>query len=382
MDSLLCKYTYLILGKIKQLKKLLSQNYIKGERFCSYKFHINCEEVILVIDVALLGCGGGMPIPNRFLSSFLINYRGRKILIDCGEGTQVSMKMLGWGFKTIDIICITHGHGDHIVGLPGLLATIGNSGRVEPMTIIGPKGITNIINGLRVIVPYLPYDINIVEYPEKPLSVSVELNNMKVLSKDLEQSRQILDSNSQGLLYKKLCNEDIVISTLEVDHSSSCIGYSFYIRRKPKFDVDMATANEVPKVLWNRLQKGEIIIYDGKTYEPSMVLGSERSGIKLSCITDTRPIDTIPDFINESDLFICEGTYGSDDDIEKAIKNKHMTFSEAAKLAYKGNVHELLLTHFSPAITEPELYKDNALNIFPNTTIGYDRLIKTLTFKN
>ncbi|GIM28247.1 ribonuclease Z [Clostridium polyendosporum] len=335
-----------------------------------------------MVDIALLGCGGGMPMPNRFLSSFLINYRGRKILIDCGEGTQVSMRMLGWGFKSIDIICITHGHGDHIVGLPGLLATIGNSGRIEPMTIIGPEGITNIINGLRVIVPYLPYDINIVEHPKKPLSIGVGLDNMKVLSKDSGDSRQILDSNSQTLRYKALCNEDIVISTLKVDHSSSCIGYSFYIRRKPKFDVDMATTNEVPKVLWNRLQKGEDIIYDGKTYEPGMVLGSERRGIKLSYITDTRPVDAIPDFINGSDLFICEGTYGSDNDLEKAIKNKHMTFREAAELAYKGNVQELLLTHFSPALTEPELYKDNSLGIFPNTMIGYDRLIKTLAFKD
>ena len=98
-----------------------------------------------MVDISLLGCGGGMPMPSRFLASTLINYKGKKILIDCGEGTQVSMKILGTGFKAIDLICITHGHGDHIVGLPGLLATIGNSGRVEPLTIIGPDGIKNII---------------------------------------------------------------------------------------------------------------------------------------------------------------------------------------------------------------------------------------------
>lgn len=298
-----------------------------------------------MVDIALLGCGGGMPMPERFLSSLLINIKGKKILVDCGEGTQVSMKMLGWGFKSIDTICITHGHGDHTVGLPGLLSTIGNSGRTEPITIVGPEGIENIIKGLRVIVPYLPYEINIVESPEYSLE-----------------------------------KDDIKISTIKLDHSSPCIGYSFYIKRKPKFDVEMADSNKVPKILWSRLQKGENINYQDKEYKPEMVLGRERRGIKFSFITDTRPSDNIVKFISHSDLFICEGTYGDDSDVEKAKKNKHMTFSEAAMLAKKGKVQELLLTHFSPAMAEPELYKDNAIKVFKNTIIGRDRFVKTLLF--
>ena len=159
-----------------------------------------------MVDVTLLGCGGGMPMPGRFLSATLINYKGKKILIDCGEGMQVSMRILGTGFKAIDIICITHGHGDHTVGLRGLLATIRNSGRIEPITIIGPEGIGNIINGLRVIAPYLPYEINIIENPSEPLSII----------------------------------EDMEIFTLELEYSAPCIGYSFYFKRKPKFDIQMA----------------------------------------------------------------------------------------------------------------------------------------------
>ena len=313
-----------------------------------------------MVDLALLGCGGGMPIPERYLSSLLISYKGRKILPDCGEGTQVSMKILGWGFKSIDVICITHGHADHIVGLPGILATIGNSGRTEPITIIGPKGITDIVKGLRVAAPYLPYELNILENPHEPVKIQASLN---------------CTNTSVGEF------NDLIISTLELEHSTDCLGYSLYFNRKPKFDVVSADKNEIPKEYWSRLQKNEIINEYGKTYLPSMVMGKERIGIKISFITDTRPTPNIKTFIKGSDLFICEGTYGNEDDIEKAIRNKHMTFSEAAELALGGDVQELLLTHFSPSMISPEEYKDRAEGIFKNTIIGSDRFVRTMSFK-
>ncbi|MPQ44005.1 ribonuclease Z [Clostridium tarantellae] len=312
-----------------------------------------------MLDISLLGTGGGMPMPNRYLSATLMSYKGRKILIDCGEGTQVSMRLLGWGFKTIDIICITHTHGDHIIGLPGLLGTIGNSGRVEPLTIIGPKGIKDVIDGLRTVVPVLPYEINVIENPLKPIMI-----------KSTKESFKIED------------NGDIILSTIELDHGMPCIGYNFYIKRTAKFNMEKAIENNVPKKLWGMLQKQEEVTVDGKIYYSYMVLGEERKGLKVSYITDSRPVEGLEEFIKDSNLFICEGTYGDDSDIEKAIKNKHMTFREAATLAKKGNVHKLLLTHFSSAMNEPESYKNNALEVFANTIIGEDRLVLNLKFED
>ena len=269
------------------------------------------------------------------------------------------MRMIGWGVKSIDVICITHCHGDHIIGLTGLLSTIANSGREKPLTIIGPEGITEVVKGLTVIAKYLTYDLNIIENPRE-INFKVNDDNLEVVEK---------------------CGE-IKLTTLEVDHSSPCIGYSLYFKRDRKFSVEKAEKNNVPKILWNKLQKGyeEIINYEGKEYKKEMVLGDERRGIKISLITDTRPLNCIVNFIEDSDLFICEGNFGSDDDIDKAIRKKHMTFSEAATLARDGNCKELLLTHFSPAMLEPKEYEENATRIFKNTIIGEDRLIKSISF--
>lgn len=318
-----------------------------------------------MVDVCLLGCGGSMPTPYRSLSASLISFKGRKILVDCGEGTQVSMKQVGWGFKSIDIICITHSHGDHTIGLPGLLSTIGNAGRTEPITIIGPEGISEIVNGLRVVAEYLPYEIKIIESP-KVLNISLYNEGMII-----EESTEKIRNMGQ-----------IQVKTLELEHSASCLGYSFYFKRGKKFNVEKAIANKVPKVLWSRLQREENVLFEEKEYRSELVLGEERKGIKISIVTDTRPMDEIPQFIFESDLFICEGTYGDDRDEEKAVKYKHMTFRESAALAKAGEVKQLLLTHFSPAMMEPAMFLKNAEEVFGNVVIGEDRMILNLNFED
>ena len=305
-----------------------------------------------MIDLTLLGCGGNVPMPNRFLSSLFINYKGRKMLIDCGEGTQVAMKKYNCGFKTIDLILITHLHGDHIIGLIGLLQTMGNSGKTDDLTIVGPVGITDAMNAIKVLVEYLPYRVYVVENPKEKFSLEHDIL------------------------------KDIEISTIDLEHSTECIGYSLYFKRKAKFDRQKAMSNEIPQILWKKLQEQDTVIYNDKTYYSSMVLGDERKGIKLSFITDTRPTFEIPQFIYGSDLFICEGMYGDDLDISKAVKNKHMTFREAASLANAGNVDKLLLTHFSPSIEEPKDFAHNATNLFKDTIIGEDGLSLSLSYKD
>ena len=120
-----------------------------------------------MLDVCVLGTGGMMPLPKRHLASCMLRYNGKNILIDCGEATQIAIRKMGWSFKHIDLILFTHFHGDHIGGLPGLLLSMGNSDRREPVKIVGPPGVEKVVNHLRVIAPELPFHIDYIEL-EKP----------------------------------------------------------------------------------------------------------------------------------------------------------------------------------------------------------------------
>jgi len=300
-----------------------------------------------MLDVCLLGTSGMMPLPGRWLTALMTRYNGSSLLIDCGEGTQITIREKGWSFHSIDIICFTHYHGDHISGLPGLLLSMGNADRTEPITLIGPKGLERVVTSLRVIAPELPYTIKFIELsaPEE----TIEINGY-------------------------------LIRAFQVKHNITCYGYSIIIKRGGRFYAERAEENHVPQKYWNRLQKGDNITDGDTIYTPEMVLGPERKGIKLTYCTDTRPTKSIVDNAKESDLFICEGMYGEKDKDAKAKEYKHMTFCEAAKLARAAEVNEMWLTHYSPSLMRPEDFIGEAKRIFPNSKPGRDRKSVTLEF--
>ena len=302
-----------------------------------------------MLDVCLLGTGGMMPLPRRKLTALMTRYNGSNLMIDCGEGTQVAVKEKGWSFKPIDVICFTHYHADHISGLPGLLLTMGNAERTEPLTLIGPKGLVRVVSALRVIAPELPFEIQCIELtqPEETFS-----------------------------LY------GYEITAYKVNHNVLCYGYTIEIKRNGKFDAKRAKEQNIPLKYWNPLQKGETIEADGMLYTPDMVLGPARKGIKLTYTTDTRPVKSIEEHAKDSDLFICEGMYGEQDkEEEKAKAHKHMTFKEAATLAKSANVKELWLTHYSPSLVRPEEALGEATKIFQNTIAARDRQSAELQFE-
>lgn len=288
-----------------------------------------------------------MPLPNRWLTALMTRFNGSNLLIDCGEGTQITIKQKGWSFKSIDTICFTHYHGDHISGLPGLLLTMGNSDRQEPLTLVGPRGLERVVNGLRVIAPELPFELKFIELTEN--YQQLELNGYK-------------------------------IEAYRLNHKVTCYGYNLVIDRIGKFDVDRAKAAGIPVKCWNRLQKGDTVELDGTVYTPDMVLGEERKGLKVAYCTDSRPVENIVTYAKGADLFICEGMYGDPEEANKAKDYKHMAFWEAAKLAKDAEVEELWLTHFSPALVKPREFEHVAKRIFPNTKVAKDRYSKTLKF--
>ncbi|NLZ82237.1 MAG: ribonuclease Z [Clostridiales bacterium] len=300
-----------------------------------------------MLDVCLLGTSGMMPLPGRWLTALMTRYNGSGLLIDCGEGTQISLREKGWSAHSIDIICFTHYHGDHISGLPGLLLSMGNADRVEPVTLIGPKGLERVVNALRVIAPELPFELKFIE---------------------LRDSGETTRINGYD------------IRAFQVKHNVLCYGYSIIIHRGGRFFPEKAGENNVPQKYWNRLQKGETITEDGRTFTPDMVIGPERKGIKLTYCTDSRPVKAIVDNAMNSDLFICEGMYGEKDRDAKAREYKHMTFYEAAGLAKEAKVKELWLTHYSPSLVRPEDYIKETRKIFSKAKVGKDHKSVTLEF--
>lgn len=288
-----------------------------------------------------------MPLPGRWLSSLLIRVSGQMTLFDCGEGTQIALRAAGWGFRRLGAICISHVHADHVAGLPGLLHTMANSGRVEPVRLVGPQGIGDVVRGLRVIAPVLPYDL--------------------VVSELSPGDRFPLPAGCTGS-----CAAGI--------HQLPVLGYRVDLPRGRAFLPEQARALGIPVDRWHDLQQGLDVRIGEKTVVPDDVLGPPRPGIGLAYVTDTRPTAALVELATCVDLLVCEGTYGDDAEQAKAAAYTHMTFREAATLARDAGVKRLWLTHFSPSVLDPEEFAANAREVFADTTVGHDGLSIQLSF--
>ena len=301
-----------------------------------------------MLDVCLLGTGGMMPLPYRYLTSMMARYNGQSILIDCGEGTQIAMKEKGWSPKPIDIMCFTHYHADHISGLPGMLLTMGNAERTSPLLMIGPKGLERVVNSLRVIAPELPFPI---------------------VFKEITQEEERFQFDGFHIDAFKVC------------HNVICYGYRISVERNGKFQVDRAKEQNIPVACWNRLQHGESVEYEGCFYTPDMVMGEDRRGISVTYCTDTRPTPLIEKYASDADLLILEGMYGEREKLAKAKEHRHMMFEEAAMIAAKADPKGLWLTHYSPSLTHPEEYMKDVKKIFPRAHAARDGKTVELCFE-
>ncbi len=304
-----------------------------------------------IVDVGLLGTGGMLPLPNRFLTSMALRYKGKVILVDCGEGTQVAIRNTSFGYKKIDYICFTHFHADHITGLPGLLLTIGNSDRVDPIYIIGPRGIGDIVRNITVVARDIPFRLEFIEVGSEDMSLDIFDGELTINCKNMHHGKNI-----------------------------QCLGYRFDVKRAGKFNLEKAVSNNIPKEVWAKLQKVDSAEFKGVVYHKEQVLDKDRKGLKVSYCTDTRPFEELSTFVYDSDLFICEGLYGDDEKLETSKKHNHMIFREACEVAKKGDVKELWLTHYSPAFTNPLDYDDFIKEIFKDAYLGEDGKCKTLNF--
>ena len=296
-------------------------------------------------DICLLGTGGMLPLKDRFLTSLYAEYNGKAVLIDCGEGTQVAIAKHGLKMSKIELLLITHCHADHVTGLPGLLLSIGNSSRTEPLDIAAPESCLSVIGSLMSVCGALPYEVRLHGLPE---------------DKPYEFAAEMIDPM-------------LKIRALPLSHRVSCLGYSLSLERKPEIQPQNAKALGIPVEYWKRLHAGETVtLSDGRSIAPEAVTGEKRPPIKITYTTDTLPIAELKDLAESSDLFICEGMYGSSDKKESMNEKCHMLMQDACDIAVKANVKRLWLTHYSPAEKEPSVYEEELREIFPQVTVTED----------
>lgn len=292
--------------------------------------------------VTFLGTSGSMPTPQRSSSSVVLR-RGRDlIMFDCGEGTQRQMVKAHIGFQRPMKILLSHIHGDHVLGLPGLLQSMSLMRREKPLHIYGPAGLVTFI---------------------RAFSESLGAPIFPVLVYEIQEPGIIFES------------EEYTIMAVPAKHRSIAWSYAFIESpRRGRFHPEKARTLEIPEgELWGNLQRGESIVIDGKTIEPSMVTDPQRPGRRIVYSGDTSPNDALLEIAREADLLIHESTF-LDELSDRAVEDGHTTALQAAQLALDAKVELLALTHISSRYPDPEVIKAEASKIFSNVVVAEDLL--------
>jgi ribonuclease Z len=304
------------------------------------------------MEAFVLGCGGMMPMPGRYLTSVLLRREGDLFLFDCGEGTQVSLRRLNLKWKKISAIFISHTHADHVTGLPGILMLSSQVAREEPLYIYGPP--------------------RIAEYVETSRKVLDMFINYEIIVREIAGPGPVFGE------------EDYYIRAFPVHHTKPCFGYTLEEYPRPgAFYPEKAQALGIKAgPLWGKLQGGENIqTEDGRIIRPDDVLGPVRSGRKFTFVTDTLPCKNIAAEARGSDFFVCEGMFEKSL-TESAHEKKHMTAVEAARIAAEAQVKKLGLIHYSPRYNDYELrvLEEEARAIFKDTVLCRDGAVHPIPF--
>ena len=291
------------------------------------------------MEITFLGTSSAVPSIKRNHPSIAIKAFGEVILLDCGESTQRQLAFAGISPMKISKIFISHFHGDHILGLPGLIQSMGFRGRENKLHIYGPKGLKKLKNNI------LSLGYCLIEFP-------IEFHE--------------IDS---GLVFE---NEEYIIQCIQTKHNITNLSYSIEEKKKPRFLREKAIELGIPiGPDFGKLHKGESIEVNGKTIKPEDVLGPKRKGKKLTYSGDTMFCEEMVKLSENSDILIHEATY-INEDYDKAEQNTHSTASDAANIAKYANVKKLIITHISTRYKNDKLITEQVQEVFKNSYLAND----------
>lgn len=294
------------------------------------------------LKVIFLGTAGSIPTPKRSLPSILIQRKGEQVMFDCGEGVQRQMIKAKAGFHREMKVFISHMHGDHVLGLPGLLQTMALLDREKKLDVYGPLGIKSFLEGIRKTVQFV-------------LTFPVEIH-------------EVLEAGV-------ICEEDeYTVQAVWANHAIPALSYALAEKsRAGKFYPEKAKALGVPEgPLWSKLQRGrKVKLPNGRVIKPEDVTGPTRPGRKIVYTGDTRPFEELTKFAEDTDLLIHDATLG-DELVERAEEDGHSTPEQAARNAKKANAKRLILTHISARYSDANVLLKRARKIFKNTQVAED----------